>query len=94
MLALIAKFKVVPGKEADFEKAILALAKEVRAKEPGNKLYTLVKSETGEYSMLELYESEEALAAHGQTAHMKAAGPSFAGVMAGRPEIQRLQVIG
>ena len=94
MLAIIAKFKVVPGKEADFEKAILGLAKEVRANEPGNKLYTLAKSEAGEYSMLELYDSEEALAAHGQTAHMKAAGPKFAGVMAGRPEIQRLSIVG
>jgi quinol monooxygenase YgiN len=94
MLAIIAKLKVVPGKEAEFEKVMLALAKEVRANEPGNKLYSLTKSEAGEYLMLELYESEAALAAHGQTAHFKAAGPKFAGLMAGRPELQRLTVVG
>ncbi len=44
--------------------------------------------------MMELYDSEEDLAAHGQTEHIKASGASFAGLMSGRPEIQRLQVIG
>jgi len=94
MLAIIAKLKVVPGKETEFEKVMLGLAKEVRSKEPGNKLYTLTKSEAGEYLMLELYDSEDALASHGQTAHFKAAGPKFAGLMAGRPELQKLTVIG
>jgi quinol monooxygenase YgiN len=94
MLAVIAKLKVVPGKEAEFEKVMLGLAKDVRANEPANKLYTLTKSDTGEYIMLELYETEAAMTAHGQSAHFKAAGPKFAGLMAGRPEIQRLTVIG
>jgi len=94
MLAIIAKLKVAPGKETEFEKVMLGLAKEVRANEPGNKMYTLTKSEAGEYIVLELYGTEDALAAHGQSAHFKAAGPKFAGLMAGRPEIQRLTVIG
>ena len=94
MLAVIAKLKVVPGKEAEFEKVMLGLAADVRANEAANKLYTLTKSDTGEYIMLELYETEAAMAAHGQSAHFKAAGPKFAGLMAGRPEIQRLTVIG
>jgi quinol monooxygenase YgiN len=94
MLAVIAKLKVAPGKDAEFEKVMLALAKEVRANEAGNKLYTLTKTDAGDYLMLELYDSEEALTLHGQTAHFKAAGPKFAGLMAGRPEIQRLKVIG
>ena len=94
MLAIIAKLKVVSGKESEFEKVMLGLAKDVRANEPGNKMYTLTKTEAGEYLVLELYDSDAALAAHGQTAHFKAAGPKFAGLMAGRPEIQRLAVIG
>jgi quinol monooxygenase YgiN len=93
MLAVLAKLKVAPGKELEFEKVMAGLAKEVRANEPGNKLYTLTKSEAGDYMVLELYDSEEALTTHGQSAHFKAAGPKFAGLMAGRPEIQRLQVI-
>jgi quinol monooxygenase YgiN len=94
MLAVIAKLKVAAGKEAEFEKVMLGLAKEVRSNEPGNKLYTLTKSEAGEYIVLELYVDEAALTAHGQSAHFKASGAKFAGLMAGRPEIQRLTVVG
>jgi quinol monooxygenase YgiN len=93
-IAIIAKLKVAKGKEAEFESAMLGLAAQVRASEPGNQLYTLCKDAEGNYLMMELYESAEALAAHGQSAHFKAAGKQFAGVMAGAPEIQRLEVIG
>jgi len=93
-IAVIAKLKVAKGKEEEFEAAMLALAAEVRAKEPGNQLYTLCKDTEGNYLMMELYASAEALAAHGQSEHFKAAGKQFAGVMAGAPEIQRLEVIG
>jgi len=94
MIALIAKLNVAAGKEAEFEKVMLALAAEVRKNEKGNRLYTLCKDEAGRYCVLEIYADEAALAAHGQSAHFKAAGPKFAGVMAGRPEIQRLTVVG
>jgi len=94
MLAVIANLKVAPGKEKEFEKVMLALAADVRAKEPGNEMYTLCKDADGNYLMLELYKDADALALHGQTEHFKAAGPKFAGLMAGRPDIQRLEVIG
>lgn len=94
MIAVIAKLKVAPGKEKDFEKVMLALAAEVRAKEAGNKLYTLCKDEAGQYVVMELYDSADAIAAHGQSEHFKASGAKFAGLMAGRPEIQRLEVVG
>ncbi|MCB1683814.1 MAG: putative quinol monooxygenase [Pseudomonadales bacterium] len=94
MLAVIANLKVAAGKEEEFEKVMLALAADVRAKEPGNEMYTLCKDADGNYLMLELYKDADALALHGQTEHFKAAGPKFAGLMAGRPDIQRLEVIG
>ena len=31
--------------------------------------------------------------AHGKTEHFRAAGPGFAGLMTGAPEIERMQVI-
>ncbi|MFU8815442.1 MAG: putative quinol monooxygenase [Pseudomonadales bacterium] len=93
-IAVIAKLNVAAGKEAEFEEAMLGLAADVRAKEPGNQLYTLCKDSDGKYLMLELYDSAEALAAHGKSEHFRAAGKRFAGVMAGAPEIQRLEVIG
>jgi len=94
VLAVIAKLNVAEGKEAEFEKVMLGLAEEVRAKEPGNHLYQLCKDAEGNYIVMELYADEDALAAHGSSDHFKAAGAKFAGVMAGRPEIQRLEVIG
>lgn len=94
MIAVIAKLNVAEGKEADFEKHMLGLAAQVRANEPGNHLYTLCKDADGKYLVMELYESEEALAAHGQSDHFKAAGAGFAGLMAGAPDIARLEVVG
>jgi quinol monooxygenase YgiN len=94
MIAVIAKLNVTQGKEAEFETVMLNLAAQVRANETGNQLYTLCKDNDGKYLVLELYETEEDLAAHGETEHLKASGPSFKGLMAGAPEIERLQVIG
>ena len=94
MIAVIAKLNVAEGKGAEFEQAMLALASQVREKEPANHLYTLCQDGDGNYLMLELYDSEEDIAAHGQSEHFKAAGASFAGLMSGPPEIQRLKVIG
>ena len=94
MIAVIAKLNVAEGKEAEFETAMLALAEQVRANEPGNDLYTLCKDADGNYVVMELYKDEEALAAHGQSDHFKASGASFKGIMAGPPDIQRMQVVG
>ena len=93
MIALLARLQVAAGKEAEFEKVMLELAAQVRANEPGNQLYTLVKDDDG-YAVMELYDDEEALKAHGASDHFKAAGAKFAGLMAGRPELKRFQVIG
>ena len=94
MIAVIAKLNVAAGKEAEFETAMLNLAAQVRENEPGNQLYTLCKEADGNYLMLELYDTQEDLDAHGKSEHFKASGAKFAGVMAGRPDIQRLEVIG
>jgi quinol monooxygenase YgiN len=94
MLAVIAKLNVTEGKEAEFEPVMLELAAQVRANEPGNELYTLVKDEDGSYYVMELYSDQEAMDAHGQSEHFKAAGPKFGGLMSGPPEITRCTVIG
>jgi quinol monooxygenase YgiN len=94
MLAVIARLNVAGGKEADFEKHMLGLAEQVRANEPGNEMYTLCKDEDGNYIVLELYKDAEALAAHGASEHFKAAGAGFRGLMAGAPDITRLEVVG
>lgn len=93
MIAVLAKLNVAAGKEAEFEQVMLDLAANVREKEAGNHLYTLVKNDDG-YTVMELYEDDSALAAHQQSEHFRAAGPKFAGVMGGAPSIQRFEVVG
>jgi len=93
MIALLAKMKAAQGKETEFEQAMAGLIAAVAADEPGNKLYTLARAEDGSYVMIELYEDEAALAAHGQSDGFKAAAAKLGGLMGGRPEVQRLTVV-
>ena len=92
MIALLAKLDVAQGKEAEFEKVMLALVNQVRANEVGNHLYTLVRNDDG-YAVLELYEDEAALQAHGQNQHFREAGANFASLMAGPPTLTRYEVV-
>ncbi|MCY3885360.1 MAG: putative quinol monooxygenase [Gammaproteobacteria bacterium] len=92
MIALLAKMSIAEGKEAEFEKVMGELIDQVRANEQGNKLYTLVKNDSG-YTVMEIYTSQEALAAHMQSEHFRAAGPKFAGLLAGRPELTQFEVV-
>lgn len=94
-IGVVATIKMQDGKQKEFEKVFRALAAEVRANEPGNKLYQVCRSraDTTAYVVMELYESDEALKAHGQTAHYKAAGPKLAPLLAGKPDIQFFETI-
>ena len=91
-IGIIATLKIQPEKTGEFEAFFTELAKQVRANEPGNIAYQLTKSRTepGTYKVLELYQDQAAVDHHGQTDYFKAAGPKFAGVLAGRPDIERL----
>ena len=90
MIALLARLNVAEGKEAEFETVMLELAAQVRSNEPGNQLYTLVKDDQG-YAVMELYDDDEALRAHGASDHFRAAGAKFRGLMAGAPDLQRFR---
>ena len=93
MIGVIARLKAKPGSEADLERAMKELISEVRAKEAGNQLYTLCRDADGGFVMLEIYQDEAALAAHGESAHFKELGPKMGPFMAGRPQIEKLEVI-
>jgi quinol monooxygenase YgiN len=94
-IGLIATLKVQQGKESEFEGVFTALAGQVRANEPGNKLYQLFKSrkDAGTYVVMEIYQDQAALDAHGKTEYFKAVGPKIAPTMAGRPEILYLDSV-
>jgi quinol monooxygenase YgiN len=69
----VVKFKVKPGRNADFEKAFADMAAGVRDKEPGNIYYELYH-EAGDpqtYVIVEHYKDAQAVSAHGRTEHAK-----------------------
>ena len=93
MIAVIAKLNIKPGCEEDFEAAMLNLVSEVNKNEPGNHLYKLCKHADSNYVVMELYEDQAAIVAHGESTHFKAAVAKFGGLMAGAPEITRMEVV-
>ena len=95
-IGVIAKLPIQEGKTAEFEAFFTELAAQIRANEPGVLIYQLTKSRTepNTYKFLEVYKDDEALTHHGGTDYFKAAGPKFAAVLAGRPEIERLDGVG
>jgi quinol monooxygenase YgiN len=91
MIAMLATLEVKEGHEADFEAAAKKLAEAVRANEPGCKLYQLCRGDAPQtYYFMERYESDEALAAHGGSDHMRKLGAAMGPHMAGRPKILKL----
>ena len=95
-IGVIAKLPIQEGKTAEFEAFFSELAQQVRANEPGNIAYQLTKSRTepNVYKVLELYTDQDALTHHGGTDYFKAAGPKFAAVLGGRPEVEYLDGVG
>ena len=93
MIGVVAKLNVKAGMEAEFEEVFLTLSEAVRANEPGCIMYQLCKDDDGNYVVMEMYADEEALAAHGQSEHFKAAGAGFKGKMGGPPEITRMAAV-
>ncbi len=96
MIGVIATLRIKEGEAAAFEAIFDTLSAAVRANEPGNIAYQLCRSRTepGSYKVLELYTDEDALKAHGASAHFKASGPALGAVLAGRPDVEYLDGVG
>ena len=94
-ISLIAKLKVQPGKDAEFEAAAKQMIATVKESEPGTLSYVLHKNtkDATEFIYYEVYQDQAALDAHGKTDHMKAFGGKIGALLAGRPEISILQEI-
>ncbi len=93
-VAAIAVLRVKPGMEAEFEAAFAPLQAAVNADEPGNQLYQLTRTtETGTYKVLEIYDDAAAVDAHRASDHFKTLGAALGPFMAGRAEVERLDVI-
>jgi quinol monooxygenase YgiN len=96
LISVIAKLTVQEGKEEEFKAAGSEMVAGVKANEAGRTLmYTLtqnLKAPT-EFYFIESYADADASAAHGKTPHMAAFGGKIGGLLAGRPEIIRLETI-
>jgi quinol monooxygenase YgiN len=93
MLAIAVTLKVQDGKGPEFEGIFRTLMAEVRAKEQGRALfYQLTKSQTeaNTYKMYEFYKDEDAFKQHVASDHFKAAAPKFGALLAGRPDMEKL----
>ena len=96
MIAVLAKLTVQDGKEEEFKAAGAEMVAAVKANEAGRTLqYTLTQSQKAstEFWFVEAYADADALGEHGKTAHMAAFGGKIGGLLAGRPEITRLDVV-
>ena len=96
MLAIVAKLTVQEGKEEEFKAAGAEMVAAVKANEAGRTLqYTLTQSQkvANEFYFIEMYEDADAVGEHGKTAHMAAFGGKIGTMLAGRPEITRLDVV-
>ncbi|WP_267220726.1 putative quinol monooxygenase [Dyella silvae] len=94
--AYVIKFKVKPGKNADFEKAIGEMMTEVRAKESGNIYCDLLhlSNDPQAYVIVERYKNGEASKEHSESAHIKKLGAALSnGLLEGPPERQELVFI-
>jgi quinol monooxygenase YgiN len=94
--AYFIKFKVKPGKNADFEKAISEMMAGVRQREPGNVYCDLLHlpQDLQTYVIIERYKDGAASKAHAESEHIKKLGAALQnGLLEGPPERQDLVFI-
>ena len=94
MIALIAK---LPIKEGKMDEAV-AMFKELASKmtnDEGTEIYKICvdKNNPNVLTVIEGYKDEAALKLHSSTEHFKAFVGKSGAVVAGRPEISRLEVV-
>ena len=94
MIAVVAKIPIQEGKMED----AIAIFKELIPQlknDKGTEMYNIcVDAKTpNTLTVVEAYADEEALKLHGSTDHFKACGAKLGSVVAGRPEISRMEVV-
>jgi quinol monooxygenase YgiN len=94
--ALVARLKVREGKAEEFITAARAMVAAVARAEAGRTLtYTLLRARDDPNTFLfyEQYADADALAAHGQTEHMRAFGAALRDLLDGRAQVERYDIV-
>jgi quinol monooxygenase YgiN len=96
MIYVIAKLMVNSGKQEAFKAVLRDLAAEVKRCEPGTLVYQLTASRQDDtiFKMIELYKDQEAQSVHGQSQGFKDIAANLAGILAGPPETEKLDIVG
>ena len=96
MLGVIATITVKEGSEAEFEATFRKMIAGVKANEPGNRMYDLWKPQDGsrDYRVVEVYDSPEALEAHGRSDHYREGGRALRELVAAPPKVERFTPLG
>ncbi len=94
-IGMIATLKVQDGKAEEFAEVFRDLSAKVLANEPGCNFYAAHQdpADPNTFVILEQYKDQEALAAHGQSDHFKAAQPAMGACLAGAPDLKMLNGI-
>ncbi len=94
-IGVIAKIKVKPGRENEFEQVFRDLQAQVRANEPGCVQYDFFRATSGgaTFVVLEQYVTQDALDTHAKTQHFQAAGARMMPLLEGAPQIEVLSKI-
>lgn len=95
MIGVVAVIRAREGREQEFEQTFAEMTAKVKAAEPGNKMYQLTRSRTEPrtYKVLEMYDDQAALEAHGSSDHYKEGGRKLRDLVEGRPEVELLDAV-
>ena len=96
MIGVVAVIRTKEGREAEFERVFAEMTAGVKSKEPGNRMYQLTRSraEPRLYKVLEMYDDQAALDAHGTSDHYREGGRKLRDLVEGRPEVEVLDAVG
>ena len=91
----VVKFKIKPGRNAEFEKIMTTLQGQLRASEPGNVYYDLYlpAADSQTYVLIEHYKDPDAVKAHGRDPNTQAMAKAIKDLLDGPPSADTLILV-
>jgi quinol monooxygenase YgiN len=95
MYSIIVTMTVRDDRLGEFEVLVKALAAAVKANEPGNLAYRVLRSRSApsKYRIVEIYQSKEAFKLHLAADYVRQANPEVLKTLVGAPEAEVAEVI-